>query len=107
MKNPAKKRNQMAEDVKAALSIERLGALDAAIRAEAAAALRNSQVGGNHYISKTIQPWDAMEAWMRPDEFSGYLRGNVIKYMARCNDKGGREDLEKARHYLNKLISIN
>ena len=77
------------------------------IDARPAATTNNTQIGGTHYISKTIQPWDAMEAWMQPAEFSGYLRGNVIKYMARCNDKGGRLDLEKARHYLDKLISIN
>lgn len=62
------------------------------------------QVGGDHYKSKAIRPWDAMRAWMTPEEFRGYLRGNVIKYTARCNDKGGVQDLEKARHYLDKLI---
>lgn len=64
------------------------------------------QVGGDHYRSKTVQPWSAMASWMSPDEFSGFLRGNVIKYVARCNDKGGIEDLLKARHYLDKLIEV-
>lgn len=63
----------------------------------------NYQVGGDHY-QKTIQPWDAMEAWMNHDEFCGYLRGNVIKYVARYREKGGVEDLKKAKHYLVKLI---
>lgn len=61
------------------------------------------QVGGSHY-QKAIQPWDAMEAWMTHDEFCGYLRGNVIKYVARYREKGGVEDLKKANHYLVKLI---
>ena len=61
------------------------------------------QVGGDHY-QKSIQPWDAMEAWMNHDEFCGYLRGNVIKYVARYREKGGAEDLKKAKHYLVKLI---
>lgn len=64
------------------------------------------QVGGDHYRSKAVQPWSAMASWMSPDEFSGFLRGNVIKYVARCNDKGGIEDLLKARHYLDKLIEV-
>ena len=64
------------------------------------------QVGGDHYRSKAVQPWAAMAAWMSQDEFSGFLRGNVIKYVARCNDKGGIEDLLKARHYLDKLIEV-
>lgn len=65
-----------------------------------------TQVGGNHYATKTVQPWAAMEAWMTREQFSGYLRGNAIKYLARCDDKGGIEDLRKARHYLDKLIEF-
>jgi hypothetical protein len=65
------------------------------------------QIGGNHYTSKTVQPWAAMESWMTKEQFSGFLRGNSIKYLARCDDKGGIEDLKKARHYLDKLIEIN
>jgi len=64
------------------------------------------QVGGNHYTSKSVQPWEAMEAWMSEEAFKGYIWGNVIKYMARWEDKGGVEDLKKAQHYLDKLISI-
>lgn len=63
-----------------------------------------TQIGGNHYTSKAVQPWAAMEAWMTPEAFKGFLRGNAIKYLARSDDKGGIEDLKKARHYLDKLI---
>jgi len=65
-----------------------------------------TQVGGTHYLEQTIQPWDAMESWMSREEFAGFLRGNVIKYLARCNAKGGLEDLQKARHYLDRLIEL-
>jgi len=64
------------------------------------------QVGGEHYRSKTIQPWDAMESWMTKEQFKGFLWGNVIKYVARWQDKGGVEDLRKARHYMDKLIEV-
>ena len=57
------------------------------------------QVGGEHYKSQTIQPWDAINAWGL-----GFLGGNVVKYMARHAQKGGIEDLRKARHYLDKMI---
>ena len=67
---------------------------------------RHTQVSGTHYSDKTIQPWDAMEAWMSPEQFKGFLRGNVIKYVARCDDKGGVDDLRKALHYLEKLIEL-
>ena len=61
------------------------------------------QIGGKHY-QKTIQPWDYMEAIMSEEAFKGYLVGNIIKYMSRWEDKGGVQDLEKAQHYLEKLI---
>lgn len=64
----------------------------------------NYQVGGGHYKAKDIQPWDAMSAWMTPEQFEGYLRGNVIKYLARYPEKGGSLDLLKARHYLERLL---
>ena len=62
------------------------------------------QVGGDHYTSKKVQPWEAMEAWMSPEQFEGFLRGNVLKYIARYKDKDGLKDVHKARHYLEKLI---
>lgn len=68
--------------------------------------LNKTQIGGDHYTSKSVQPWEAMQSWMSHEEFTGFLRGNVIKYVARCNDKGGIEDLQKAQHYLDKLIEV-
>ena len=62
------------------------------------------QVGGDHYMNMGLQPWKAMKAWMSEEEFKGFLRGNIIKYVARCWDKNGVEDLNKAMHYLEKLI---
>jgi hypothetical protein len=66
----------------------------------------NRMVGGTHYTSRTVQPWTAMEAWMSKEEFVGFLRGNAIKYLARCNEKGGVEDVKKAQHYIEKLIEV-
>ena len=66
----------------------------------------DTQVGGTHYKTMGVQPWDAMSAWMTHEEFCGFLRGNAIKYIARCNAKGGLEDIEKAQHYLQKLAEI-
>jgi hypothetical protein len=57
------------------------------------------QVDGTHYSSKAIQPWDYITS-----NNLGYLEGNVIKYVSRYKDKGGIRDLEKAKHYLEKLI---
>jgi len=65
------------------------------------------QIGGSHYVDMgSVQPWDAMQCWMSTEAFAGFLRGNAIKYLARCDKKGGVEDLRKARHYLDKLIEL-
>lgn len=64
------------------------------------------QVGGTHYLFKSVQPWDAMQSWMSHEEFAGFLRGNAIKYLARYKEKGGLEDLRKSQHYLEKLIEL-
>lgn len=59
------------------------------------------QVGGDHYRQLSPQPWDVIAAWRL-----GFFSGNVIKYVARHREKGGVEDLRKARHYLDKLIEL-
>lgn len=67
---------------------------------------RDKQVGGDHYRKMNPQPIDLLKSWLSPDEFSGFLRGNVIKYLARYKEKGGVQDLEKARQYLEWLIDL-
>lgn len=56
-----------------------------------------------HYADSTIECIDAMEAMMTPEQFIGYLRGNVFKYQWRYEKKNGIEDLKKAQWYLDKL----
>jgi len=68
--------------------------------------LNDHQVGGDHYASKEVQPWQAMGAWMSREAFAGFLHGNCIKYLARYKDKNGIEDLKKCQHYLSKLIDV-
>ena len=57
-----------------------------------------------HYTSGSIECIDAMQASLSPEQFKGFLRGNVQKYCWRCDKKNGLEDLKKARWYLDKLI---
>jgi|TARA_B100001093_G_scaffold426110_1_gene419894 hypothetical protein len=59
-----------------------------------------------HYNAKGVECIDAIEASMSKDEFKGYLKGNVMKYMWRYDYKGKPvEDLKKAEWYLKKLIA--
>ncbi len=57
----------------------------------------------SHYTQGGVECIDAIEA-ATGDGFAGYCAGNVIKYVYRYRNKGGVEDLKKARWYLNKLI---
>ena len=59
------------------------------------------QIGGNHYASNDIQPWDYIIA-----NNLGYLEGNIIKYTTRWRRKGGIDDLRKVIHYAEKLIEV-
>lgn len=62
------------------------------------------QVGGDHYLKMNPQPIDLLRSWLTPAEYAGFLRGNIIKYLARYKEKGGVRDLEKAKQYLDWLI---
>lgn len=57
------------------------------------------QVGGSHYKGFAIQPAEFIHK-----NGLGFLAGNVIKYVCRHGAKNGREDLLKARHYIDLLI---
>lgn len=57
-----------------------------------------------HYTQSRIECIDAIEASMSPIEFSGFLKGQVMKYIWRYRHKGHmQEDLEKAGWYLHRL----
>ena len=57
------------------------------------------QIGGTHYKDFSIQP-----AEFAHRNKLGFLEGNVVKYVCRHKAKGGRADLEKARHYIELLL---
>ena len=57
-----------------------------------------------HYTQGGIECIDAIQAQLTPEEFRGYLKGNIAKYMWRERSKQGKVSLEKAQWYLNKLI---
>lgn len=66
----------------------------------------NRQVGGDHYKKMKIQPWDLFGSIFNLDEQVGFYLGNVYKYLMRYDSKNGIQDLEKAKHYLEKLIEV-
>lgn len=64
-------------------------------------AANDTQVGGTHYKDQKIEPWDYIAA-----NNIGYLEGNAIKYLTRWKAKDGLKDLNKAKHYIEKLIEL-
>lgn len=59
----------------------------------------NIQVGGNHYRDMKIQPIEFIQA-----NGLNFCQGNVVKYITRYKHKNGKEDLLKARHYIDLLL---
>lgn len=61
----------------------------------------------SHYCENgKIECIDALQDAMTRDELIGFCKGNVIKYLWRCNKKNGTEDLKKAQWYMNKLVEV-
>lgn len=59
------------------------------------------QVGGDHYKTGGEEHWDRVER-LKLD----YFQGQITKYVERWKKKNGIQDLEKARHFLDKYIEI-
>jgi hypothetical protein len=59
------------------------------------------QVGGLHYKGAGYQHWD-----YAADCKLGYFEGQVTKYLDRHRNKNGLQDVEKAEHFLEKLIAL-
>ena len=61
----------------------------------------DTQVGGSHYKKTGIQPVEYCHA-----NNIGFMEGCVIKYISRYKAKGGKQDLEKAKHFIDLLIAL-
>ena len=61
-----------------------------------------------HYIEGGgIECIEAIESQLTLEEFRGYLKGNIAKYLWREKHKGGTESLKKAQWYLDRLIQLD
>ena len=57
----------------------------------------------NHYTSGGIECIHAIKSALTEEEFRGYVKGNVLKYVWRERLKNGDEDLKKAATYIKFL----
>jgi hypothetical protein len=61
----------------------------------------------SHYTDGAIECIEAIEAQQTIEEFRGYMKGNIVKYIWRERFKGNTESLKKARWYLDHLITFD
>lgn len=62
-------------------------------------------VSSNPHYDTSIQPIETMQANMTPDEFLGYLKGNIIKYACRCGRKDEPlKEAKKIKEYAGWLV---
>lgn len=60
-----------------------------------------TQVGGGHYKALAIQPVEYCQR-----NSLGFCESSVVKYVTRHREKNGRQDIEKAIHFLQLLLEI-
>lgn len=57
-----------------------------------------------HYANQGgVECIDAIQSMLNKDEYIGYLRGNIFKYLWRRSKGNYKQDLDKAQFYLNRL----
>lgn len=61
----------------------------------------DTQIGGDHYKDMPIQPMEFSMA-----NGLDACQHTIIKYVTRFRDKGGVQDLEKAKHVIDMLIEF-
>jgi len=67
---------------------------------------RDLQVGGDHYKSKAVQPWDVYDTWPAQQRVGAY-RANCVKYIMRMDDKDTPLlNAQKLAHYAQKLVEV-
>lgn len=59
-----------------------------------------------HYGQGNIECIEYIEDFLSTEEYIGYLRGNIAKYLHRWRDKNGKQDLHKAAWYLERLADV-
>lgn len=59
-----------------------------------------------HYTDGGIECIEAIEAALTAEEFRGYCKGNILKYIWRERLKGGSTSLKKASWYLDRITNL-
>ena len=64
------------------------------------------QVGGDHYKTMGVQPWNVVDTWPIEQRI-GYYRGGALKYLMRMGSKDESPmEVAKGQHYIQKLLEV-
>lgn len=64
------------------------------------------QVGGSHYKTMGVEPWNVVDTWPIEQRI-GYYRGGALKYVMRMGTKDENlQEIKKGVHYMQKLIEV-
>src|SRR5699024_6867746 len=66
--------------------------------------LSDNVTNPSHYTNGNIETIDYLKDTLSKQQYEGFCRGNVLKYISRYPHKNGVEDLNKAKTYLEWLI---
>lgn len=66
----------------------------------------DTKVHPEHYTYSKYECINVLKDILGEEGFKEFCRGNVFKYLWRYNHKNGKEDLLKAKYYLEKLVEV-
>ncbi len=66
---------------------------------------KNNATSPAHYKSGGLEVITILRKKLTPEEFEGFCRGNILKYIFRAEQKNQIEDYRKAQVYLKWLIA--
>lgn len=64
---------------------------------------KNNATSPSHYKTGGLEVITILRKKLTPEEFKGFCKGNILKYVLRADKKNGSEDLKKAQVYLKWL----
>lgn len=64
----------------------------------------NNAITPKHYKNGKMEAIVIMQNTLTEEEFKGFCKGLIIKYLYRADSKNGLEDYKKAQWYMNKLV---
>ena len=64
------------------------------------------KINPDYYKNNSIETIEVIKNELTSEEFRGYLKGQVFKYLARHRLKNGLEDLRKAQWYMDYLVKF-